>query len=138
MANGIEADVREVRTAMQRIDREGCGLREVHDDSIRELWKAVDAIKKGQGDLLRNVVLSVLAVVITAMIGNFFLTKQTMGDMVKTSVSTSAEVAAKISAQNQEILKALSEEIRHIKSVEEEQSSILKQHRAKSTYDKAK
>ena len=138
MANGIEADIREVRASVHRIDREGCGQRVAQEDSIKALWESVEAIKKGQGDLLRNVVLSVLAVVITAMIGNFFLTRQTMADMVKTSVSTSAEVAAKISAQNQEILKAMSEEIRHIKSIEDEQSKILKNHRSKSTYDKEK
>ena len=108
MGNGIEQDVRELRALMQKIDRDGCGHNQAHEGSIKELWAATDNIKKGMGAFFMKIIFTVMALVLTLMIGNFFITKQTLAGM-------ETSTAASISAENQKILLTLTEEIRDIR-----------------------
>jgi hypothetical protein len=131
MANGIEQDVRDIRKEILTIQRDGCGHKHTHETNIEKLWEAIESIKEGQGILLRNVVLSVFGVVLSLMVANFFVTRQTVQAMAENTQSTTANIAS----ENRAMLKALTEEIKNIKDVESVQSDMLRKHRERSTYD---
>jgi len=105
MANGIEQDVRDIRREVSEIQRDGCGHKTAHDKGISDLWGTVETIKKSQGELVRNVVLSVAGLVLALMIANFFVTKQTIATMVKDTETSAAAIAAENRVLLQEIRK---------------------------------
>ena len=108
MANGIEQDVREIRALAQKIDRDGCGHNQDHEGNVRALWIETADIKKSQGAFFMKIIFTVMALVLTLMLGNFFITKQTIAGMEDST-------AAVIATQNQKMLKSLTEEIRDIR-----------------------
>lgn len=108
MGNGLEQDIREVRALMQKIDRDGCGHNQDHEGNLKALWIETAEIKKGMGAFFMKIIFTVMALVLTLMLGNFFITKQTLAGM-------ETSTAASISMQNQAMLKALTEEIRDIR-----------------------
>ena len=111
MGNGIEQDVREIRALAQKIDRDGCGHNQGHEGNIRALWIETADIKKSQGAFFMKIIFTVMALVLTLMLGNFFITKQTIAGMGDHS-------AAIIAAENQKLLRDIRREVRGMRGEE--------------------
>ena len=108
MANGVEQDIRDIRKEVNVIQRDGCGHKIAHEESIGKLWGAIGSINSGRGEFMRNILLSVFGMVLLLLLGNFIVTKATISDAMKTN----DVAAATIAAENRELLKQISKELK--------------------------
>ena len=74
MANGVEQDIRDLRTDVKIIATKGCAFKEGHDNSIKEIWTAFgEERKERQGTFIKTIIM-VLLIVAGAMVANIFAT----------------------------------------------------------------
>ncbi len=107
MANGMEQDIRDIRKEVTTIQRDGCGQRVTQDKSIGDLWKSINAINDGRGDFMRNILLSVVGMVLLLLLGNFLVTKATISEAMKTNDASAAAIAT----ENRDMLRQIKKEL---------------------------
>ena len=74
MSNGVEQDIRDLRSDVKDIATKGCAHKEGHDNSIKEIWTAFgEERKERQGTFIKTIIM-VLIIVAGAMIANIFAT----------------------------------------------------------------
>lgn len=74
MGNGIDGDIRELRHAVNRIDREGCGHRDTHDKELGNLWSAIGKEKTAREAWTLKIVILVVSIVVGSMLANVYAT----------------------------------------------------------------
>jgi len=108
MANGMEQDIRDIRKEVGVIQRDGCGQRKSQDEAISGLWREVDTINAGRSEFMRNILVSVLGMVLLLLFGNFIVTKSTISEAMKANDASASAIAT----ENQRLLRQLATDIK--------------------------
>ncbi len=90
MSNGVEQDIRDLRSDVKDIATKGCAFKEGHDKSITEIWTAFgEERKERQGTFIKTIIM-VLVIVAGAMVANIFATSSVVEQTITKMMAVQA------------------------------------------------
>ena len=90
MANGIEQDVRELRSDVKNIATKGCAFKDAHDKSIGDLWIAIGDEGKERSSMFIKTIILVVTIVVGAMVANIYATSTVVEQVISKAMAAQA------------------------------------------------